>query len=140
MTKLEKSIVYIICLIFALISILCFNHLDLEYISTWGVSLLEHIQYGNLHNYAIDLFEIDYGTNYNLFQNVNVALWCLPLYVISNCFKITIPMVIYQTCIKVVVAVLHLLCGRELYRIVKNWDLMKEKHLSQVLYIIVHLL
>lgn len=114
----EKLIVSLISGALACISILFFSHLDLEYISTWGVFLLEHIHHGELYNYAIDLFNMDYGTNYNLFQNVNVALWCLIPYLFSCITGMVVPMVVYRTLIKLVVAIIHCLCCRELYKVI----------------------
>ena len=104
--------------VFSFVAITCLNHRDLEYISTWGVALLEHIHHGNLSNYAIDLFQIEYGTNYNLFQNLNVAIWCLPLYLFSQVIGVGAPMIGYQVCIKTVVAFLHVLCSRELSKVI----------------------
>lgn len=118
MKKTGKIFCIIIGLLFSFVAITCLNHRDLEYISTWGVTLLEHIHQGNLSSYAIDLFQAEYGTNYNLFQNINVAIWCLPLYLFSIITNTVIPMIGYQICIKLVVAVLHVFCAFELSNVI----------------------
>lgn len=120
MKKIQKIFAAFLMLILVLTAILCFQHMDLKYITLWGKSLLEHVFQGNLSDYAVDLYQMDCGTNYNLFQNLNVAFWILPLYLIEAVTKWMIPEIIYQTWIKAVIAVLHFMCAGELYKVVRT--------------------
>lgn len=102
----------------AIIAIVGISHMDLNYISLWAVSLLDHIKMGQLSSYANDLLNNNQGTNYNLFQNGSVAFWCLPLYLLNCLTQVEVSALVYQVWIKLIITVLQFVCARELYKIV----------------------
>lgn len=118
MKKIERIILVLVSILMAVIAIVGISHMDLNYISLWAISLLDHIKMGQLGSYANDLLSNNQGTNYNLFQNGSVAFWCLPLYVLNLLTKIKVSALAYQVWIKMIIAILQFACAKELYTIV----------------------
>lgn len=93
----------------SIIMIIVVSHNDCITITKWALSYLEHFFSLDLNNYAIDYMSTGaFFTNYSLFSISIISLWCLPLYLIS--MIINIPIVLYTTWIKTLMAIISFLC------------------------------
>ncbi|MCR5144584.1 MAG: hypothetical protein K6B67_04680 [Lachnospiraceae bacterium] len=116
--KIYRFLMLMFVGILIIISVFALSHADIKFIPKWGVELLEHIRTGNVKNYYVDMYNAGEGNNYNLFQTTFVMLCCVPAYIVGKLFHIEVSLLVYQISLKLVVATLHVLCARELHKII----------------------
>ncbi len=118
-----------------IVMVFCVNHNDCITIINWAISLLEHLFTHNLKNYAADyVVSGEFFTNYSLFSNFIIAFWCLPVYLFGKI--IVIPLVVYTTWLKILMAILAVVNTRLLMTICKNLSLNVERKEVELLFLI----
>ncbi len=124
-----------IAIIVSIIMILAVNHNDCIVIVNWVLSYLDHIFSFNINNYAIDYVNSGgFFTNYSLFSISVISVWILPIYLISK--WISIPLVVYTTCMKILMAILAFVLVGLIEKICKKLNLEVDYCKVEILFIL----
>lgn len=133
---LSKIIMISMVSLLVCFSVIGLSHADVTCLAKWGVELLEHIKNGNTSMYYVDMFNTGEGNNYNFFQTLVLSMACFPVYCVAKVFKVEVSYLLYQTSIKLTVAIMHVLCAYEIYKvIIKLTEQSRKAFISAMLYL-----